>query len=293
MFCILATKYLRKRMVDSDNDSDDENSNDDISGDLEDVANCPDSQMNELIAPVIPPTPTSLRPLKSPDELSRSQKFKRIRAFQTNIKETVGEEFKLVNSDKIFEQLSLYEAAKFKVLNNISDVQYGALDRRLYPCLSNVKNYLNDLTDKLKDQRKDGLANFIINDINSMDSFPFETARINFGVDEGLHFFNLIHLFYFVGGDSTKVVVSYVDLPDPQSVKRVRVYKVIYGHETRHELEPFIEEINIAVKFLQHGKIATKHGDKTFIWYVNTPALKILNNEFLAFLLLIVNVAIQ
>jgi hypothetical protein len=137
MFCILATKYLRKRMVDSDNDSDDENPNDDISGDLEkDVANCPDSQMNELIAPVIPPTPTSSRPLKSPDKLSRSQKFKRIRAFQTNIKETVGEEFKIVHSDKIVEQLSFYEAAKFKVLNNISDAQYGALDRRLYPCLS-------------------------------------------------------------------------------------------------------------------------------------------------------------
>uniref|UniRef100_A0AC34G5M6 Uncharacterized protein n=1 Tax=Panagrolaimus sp. ES5 TaxID=591445 RepID=A0AC34G5M6_9BILA len=218
-----------------------------------DVANLPEPQINELVTPYVPSPPKSTRPLKDLQHLSPSQKHQRIKKMNITVAETLGPDYQVIHKTKIPGQLSLHDAASYKVLNHLTDQQYDKLDRKRYPSLSNLKQYLKELLLKLKDQRKNGLAEFIINDINSLKEFPFEDARINFGVDQGT--------------DSVKIVVSYPDLPDSQSAKKLRVYKAFYGTETRTELEPYIDEINFAAKFLQHALIETKHGFKRCICF--------------------------
>uniref|UniRef100_A0A914Y4A7 Uncharacterized protein n=1 Tax=Panagrolaimus superbus TaxID=310955 RepID=A0A914Y4A7_9BILA len=235
-------------------DSDDDVLRLEINSD-EDIHNIPASQRAELISPkssapvettpkpsslinpsrllTSPGTPASSRPLKSPQEISSSQIYRRVKSIGENITSLVGDEFQIVHKSKIAQQKSLHEALRVKVQTKMDDETYGKLDRSVYPCLSNVKKFQKELLVKLKDQRKDGFANFILNDINSMTEFPFDNARVNIGIDQST--------------DSIKYVVSYVDLEHCQSVKKLRVYKAKYGTETRRELQPDISEINVAV----------------------------------------------
>uniref|UniRef100_A0A914QTA0 Uncharacterized protein n=1 Tax=Panagrolaimus davidi TaxID=227884 RepID=A0A914QTA0_9BILA len=191
--------------------------------------------------------------LKSPEDVSKYTFYKRLKANRERAKNELGAGYRVTNSPE--GKVSVEEAARFKVLKRLTDDQYTGLDSKHYPGLTSVKKYLKDLSKKLEDLEKDGLAQAIINHINSLEAFPRNLIRICIGIDKG--------------SDTVKIVWFLVDLTDPLSPKKLKIFACILGEEKRECLMPYLDLIDEAVAFLQSGLIETKHGFKEFLWLVS------------------------
>uniref|UniRef100_A0A914QH41 Uncharacterized protein n=1 Tax=Panagrolaimus davidi TaxID=227884 RepID=A0A914QH41_9BILA len=209
----------------------------------------------EIITPSSCPNPScsslpskSSATLKSPEGLSKSGYYKRKKQFEQMANEVLGPGHKIVIGRP--QRVTVEEAAEYYVLHGCKDAQYAGLDRRFYPCLTTVKKYLKKLRENLTSLARDGLAAAILNDLDSLDDFPFHNARVNIGTDKGK--------------DTSKIVWTFVDKEDPQSTKKLRVYKVFVGNDNRENLLPHLILVDEAVKYLQSKVFNTKHGPKTF-----------------------------
>uniref|UniRef100_A0AC35EX51 Uncharacterized protein n=1 Tax=Panagrolaimus sp. PS1159 TaxID=55785 RepID=A0AC35EX51_9BILA len=207
---------------------------------------------SNLISTDIPAEPTktpSQTPasLKSAEDVSKYSFYKRLKANRERAKNELGTGYRVTNSPE--GKVSVEEAARFKVLKRLTADQYAGLDTKHYPGLTSVKNYLKDLSKKLEELEKDGLAQAIINHINSLEAFPRNLIRICIGIDKG--------------SDTVKIVLFLVDLTDPLSPKKLKIFACVLGDEKRECLMPYLDLIDEAVAFLQSGLIETKHGLNT------------------------------
>uniref|UniRef100_A0A914PH36 Uncharacterized protein n=1 Tax=Panagrolaimus davidi TaxID=227884 RepID=A0A914PH36_9BILA len=139
---------------------------------------------NILPSPSCPPSQSTPKTLKNPEDLSKAGYFKRKKEVEKIAEKLLGPGHKIVTNTP--QKVTVEEAAEYFVLHGCKDIQYSGLDRRFYPSLSTVKRYIKKLKDDLKNMAKDGLASAILNDLNSMEEFPFDKARVNVGVDKEL-----------------------------------------------------------------------------------------------------------
>uniref|UniRef100_A0A914YFU0 Uncharacterized protein n=1 Tax=Panagrolaimus superbus TaxID=310955 RepID=A0A914YFU0_9BILA len=128
-------------------------------------------------------TPSLASSLKSPENLSRSGFYKRLKATRERTKHELGAGYRITNSPE--RKVSVEEAAKYKVMKRLTDEQYQGLDSRHYPGLTAVRKYLKELSEKLEALEKDGLAQAIINHVNALEEFSRDVIRINIGIDKG------------------------------------------------------------------------------------------------------------
>lgn len=71
----------------------------------------------------------------------------------------------------------------------------------------------------------------------------------------------------FVGGDSTKIVFFFNDVPLPLSPNNLTIIACYIGDETAENLAPIMLNINNGIKKLKLG-VDTKQGFKKFQVYV-------------------------
>uniref|UniRef100_A0AC34FXE1 Uncharacterized protein n=1 Tax=Panagrolaimus sp. ES5 TaxID=591445 RepID=A0AC34FXE1_9BILA len=195
---------------------------------------------------------TQQSPAVTKSPLSGSKKYKELKCVREHVA-AVLPGYELVNNP--LKKWSVEEAAKWKVMNNITDEAYSQLNNNHAPSLSTVRRYLNTLSQNLEEARKDGLASFIINYVNSLPHHMREVARIKIGVDDG--------------GGYTKFTISDADIEeDSESPFKQQVYFSYNGPDSRKALKPYTIQVNDAVKLLQKDIILTKHGFKKFVCFL-------------------------
>ena len=133
--------------------------------------------------PVTPVVPSISSVLKTPEQLSSSGLWKRVQLQQDVVKDTLGSEWRVTKSPE--KRVSLHDAAAFRIQSGLTEAQYACLDRRVYPSLNTVKQYENQLVEEHKKLTSMGFAEHVLHNFNLLDSFSFETVRVNIGGDKG------------------------------------------------------------------------------------------------------------